>query len=398
MASRVDALRADGMVHAPGLVMSIRIAVGWVLVAMGLLVMYGIAWDSTWHGSVGRDKGFLSPPHALMYSSAAAAGLLCIATILAETWRYRTGGGVDDTNSVPIVRVFHAPVGVPVAGFGILAMVLAGPLDNYWHTLYGIFINAWQPFHMMGILGGGIWGLGNLYLWGALVLHAPRPTRAPVVWAGFLTAAMVMLRLMMTMSYPALHVFQTTQVGAMRIMTYPVILTLTTVWLLCAVRAVLRGRWMASAAVLALLAFHFVIQLTVPWLVRAQALAEGRTFFNPTLIPAFSLDRLAPDVGVLLGAAVLDVLWNQFGRGLSSRRIAAQVGAASGLAFWLVGAITTLLAAQGMARLTLPPALHLRPAATWLDALAALPLTAAAGAASAVLGRAVGEVLRRNPR
>lgn len=395
------AIRIAAGIRTGTAVRSVRRAVGALLVLLGFLVMYGIAWDSTWHGSVGRDKGFLSPPHALMYASAAIAGVLCAGATLFETVQYYRRSGVHDANAVRFLFLFHAPIGLLLSGFGILAMVLAGPLDNYWHSLYGIFVNAWQPLHMMGLIGGGIWGIGTIYLWGALLVQARRAGEpAHVETWGFLAAATVLMRLMMTLSYPALHVFQTMIVGGFRFMTYPVVFTLTTVWLLWAVQAVLERRRSAFALVFALLAFHLLIQVTVPWIVRVQAAVEGRTFFNPTLVPAFNLDRLAPDLGLLVGALVITAMWSARGSraASASRRWTAMAGAIAGSLCWIAGTITTIFAARGMTRLTLPAGLYMMPAATPADALAALPLALTVGALSALLGKGMSEVLRRNSR
>lgn len=400
VATRAGAIGVVTRVRADTAVRTLRQSIGALLVLFGLLVMYGIAWDSTWHGSVGRDKGFLSPPHLLMYASAASAGLLCIGGVLVETLLYYRRAGVNDSNTVGFLRLFHAPIGLLLSGYGILAMVLAGPLDNYWHSLYGIFINAWHPLHMMGLIGGGIWGLGLLYLWGALLVHARRtgePGRVEIL--GFLATATVLMRVMMTISYPGLHVYQTTVVGGVRFMTFPVIFAFATIWLLWIVQTILRHRWSAFLPVIALLAFHLVIQLTVPWIVHTQAAAEGRAFFNSTLIPSFNPDRLAPDLNLLLGALIVStVLSVRANMRAPSRRLTLAAGAAVAALCWIGCTITAILAAQGLARVIFPAGLSMMPAATLQDGLVALPLTLAAGALSALLGQGIGEILRRNPR
>ncbi len=391
MVSRAEAGRLDVRVDRAAAVRATRRIFGALLVFLGFSVMYGLAWDATWHGTVGRDKGFLSPPHALMYGSAAIAGLLCLAAVLIETARFRSAAGVNEGNSVTVLGTFHAPIGVLLAGFGVLTMVLAGPLDNYWHTLYGIFISAWHPFHMMGLIGGAIWGLGNLYFWSALLVSAGRTGHSSSVEIlGSLAAVTVLLRLMMTISYPALTVFQTGAVGTLRFMTYPAVLALTTLWLLWVTQRILPGRRTGVLSVLLLLGFHGIIQLTIPWLVRTQAALEERTFLNPTLIPSFNLDRLAPDAGLLAVALLLGAA--------AGRLRPAAVGVLAGVTYWIVGAATAAAAAHLSSRVVFPPGLSFARAATASDALVALPITVIAAVFSAVLGQGVSEVLRRNPR
>jgi hypothetical protein len=119
------------------------------LMAQGL---YGSTWDIQWHAAVGRDS-FFTPPHLLMYSSTTLAGLVALALILWDTWRFRRGDpGVTAANTTQLLG-FHAPLGMYVAGFGMFAMGAAAPFDNYWHELYGIDVTLWAPAIVMGLLG-----------------------------------------------------------------------------------------------------------------------------------------------------------------------------------------------------------------------------------------------------
>src|SRR5713101_2694911 len=71
--------------------------------------------------------------------SVAIEGLLCLGMVLAETIRYRRRmPGVNDQTTSKVLRIFHAPLGFIVTGFGMFMILLAAPLDNYWHVLYGI--------------------------------------------------------------------------------------------------------------------------------------------------------------------------------------------------------------------------------------------------------------------
>src|SRR5262249_41045997 len=113
---------------------------------------------------VGRDQ-FWTPPHTLIYSCVAGAGLLALTVVLISTMRYYRGvPGVDDGSTIPIFRFFHAPQGFVIAGFVALLSLISAPLDNYWHELYGIDIALWAPFHMMGVTGGMIGILGMVYI------------------------------------------------------------------------------------------------------------------------------------------------------------------------------------------------------------------------------------------
>ena len=51
-----------------------------------------------------------------------------------------------------------------MAGFGALLGALAFPLDDYWHTLYGIDVTLWAPFHVMIISSMVMVGVGTLFV------------------------------------------------------------------------------------------------------------------------------------------------------------------------------------------------------------------------------------------
>src|ERR1700736_3735613 len=138
----------------------LRRSAAWVMLFFLLQGELGAIWDREWHFFVGRDW-FWTPPHTLIYSSVAGAGLVALVVVLADTVRYYRGApGVDSTSTISVFKFFHAPLGFVITGFGTVVMLSAAPLDNYWHNLYGIDIALWAPFHMMGVTGGVIGILG----------------------------------------------------------------------------------------------------------------------------------------------------------------------------------------------------------------------------------------------
>ncbi|HYF62352.1 MAG TPA: hypothetical protein VD886_06030, partial [Herpetosiphonaceae bacterium] len=115
--------------------------------AMATLVV-GTAWDTQWHVAVGRDRA-LTAPHVMMLFGIALAGLVSLALVLANTWRFRRGVAVTPANSSRVLGFFQAPAGLVLAGTGALLAAVAFPLDDYWHSLYGIDVTLWAPFHVM---------------------------------------------------------------------------------------------------------------------------------------------------------------------------------------------------------------------------------------------------------
>jgi hypothetical protein len=145
----------------------LRLVAATAMLVGAFLLLFGAAWDGQWHAAVGRDR-FLTPPHTLMYAGATAIGLLCIGMVILETLRYYRGApGVNEQTTSRVLKIFHAPLGFIVTGFGILMILIQAPLDNYWHLLYGIDITVWSPFHIMGLLGGLIAFLGIIYTFGS---------------------------------------------------------------------------------------------------------------------------------------------------------------------------------------------------------------------------------------
>ena len=51
-------------------------------------------------------------------------------------------------------------IGLVLAGLGALLAAAAFPLDDYWHSLYGIDVTLWAPFHVMIGTAMGLAGVG----------------------------------------------------------------------------------------------------------------------------------------------------------------------------------------------------------------------------------------------
>jgi hypothetical protein len=125
---------------------------------------FGLAWDRSWHDYLGRDR-FWIPPHIMIYSGMGVTGLVALFMVLIETVRYYQGKpGVDDSSTIRVLRVFVAPMGFVMLGFGTLSDLIAAPLDNYWHSLYGIDVTLWSPFHLMGLTSSIFAGMGLIYV------------------------------------------------------------------------------------------------------------------------------------------------------------------------------------------------------------------------------------------
>src|SRR4051794_19027538 len=338
--ARVGALmgRAPRSVHltADGERVEHRWRLGAALLLLWLLFQanLGLQWDIRWHGAVGRDS-FWTAPHLLIYSGVLLAGLLCLAVVLTTTWRSRhSDAGVTEANTIAVFRVFRGPLGFVVAGFGLLVLLLAAPLDDYWHRLYGIEVALWAPFHLMGIVGGGIAGLGTLY---ALAAEATRArTRGWVRWrlGGYsglelltLFAAAGLLTGMLTLAQPAVWEYPTLDVGAARlVLVYPLLLVFPVTLLGAAAVRFTRRPGAASVLVGLYVLRQLATGAFVPWAIHVAVAQQGLAYRSPAAEPRFSGLNLAVAAALLVPALLIDLVAWRGGRALASPRVPTGAG------------------------------------------------------------------------
>ena len=142
MSVRASDLPFDA-VRAPVEALTLKRAVLWGLVASKVVAGWGVQWDIQWHVVIGRDS-FWIPPHLMTYAGVSAAVILSFGMLALETWR---GTGAIRVLGLLGSRGFH------LAAWGMAVTVLAAPIDDLWHRLFGIDVTLWSPPHLMGILG-----------------------------------------------------------------------------------------------------------------------------------------------------------------------------------------------------------------------------------------------------
>src|SRR5713101_3049617 len=83
----------------------------WFLLYLALQAELGLAWDRNWHDLIGRDQ-FWTLPHIMLYAGVGGAGITALSIIMADTLRYYLKKpGVDDSSTICILGIFHAPLG-----------------------------------------------------------------------------------------------------------------------------------------------------------------------------------------------------------------------------------------------------------------------------------------------
>ena len=132
---------------------------------------WGLAWDIQWHMTIGRDSFWIAP-HLMIYGSVVAGFVLSWGVLAYEWWR-----------GIPTTRGFR------LAAWGLVLVVLAAPIDDLWHRLFGLDVTLWSPPHLLALFGSAVSTLGCLMI--ALEVYSPesRLGRATLLLGGALLYA-----------------------------------------------------------------------------------------------------------------------------------------------------------------------------------------------------------------
>ncbi len=374
----------------------------WLMLYLLLQAELGLAWDRQWHDLVGRDQ-FWIPPHIMIYTGIGAAGLIALGLVLTDTLRYRRkAAGVDDTSTIGVLWLFHAPLGFILLGFGTLIDLLAAPFDNYWHQLYGIDVTLWSPFHIMGTIGGIVAGLGLIYAFAseaALVRAAGHPTRHFLGLNGPEWGTLLLLAALMELTLPPLTAFTPITLGSLSLLTYPFPLACIGGFCLVSAVQITRKAGAATLTVILLWMVALVTQTFVPWALRNTVAAFGLSFRYSGRQPAFNVTLALLPLLFLIFALLVDgvAYWQH-------RRSEVLDDSLQGA--WLLGALLALPAVIVpawivQALMALAPIIPLPPIPPdvarvielrWSDLPLTLLFTLAGGATTAALGAALGDI------
>jgi hypothetical protein len=364
----------------------------------------GAVWDREWHAYVGRDQ-FWTPPHTLIYSCVSGVGLMVLALVLVETWRYRRGAeGVNDASTVRVFGFFHAPLGFVIAGFGALLALASAPLDNYWHELYGIDVAMWAPFHLMGITGGMIGIFGLVYIFASEAAIDRRRERVGRRWLG-LTAlewgALLVLASMMNFTLTGFLQFPVATIGPLSVSTYPLPLVMSGIFSFVSAQRLTRRPGASLILVFLLLLNTLAVELFIPWAIRTGVAWQGLAY-RTDKIPSFSWSYALLPLVFLIPALAVDglALWSRrrgepFGK---SVRALALIGAGITPPIVLLAPFI-LQTYSSFAPIFLPQPGLLVPPALWVVVVGGFALIVLGiGALGAILGADFGDVWRRNVR
>ena len=132
-----------------------RFLVGCILVSTGILLAEsGGSWDITNH-LLNKPETFFSPPHVILYSGIALG--LVGASIMFLYWRLYT----IYISTIKEEKNSKMDLSIKLVISGVSMLILAGPLDFFWHSAFGLD-GLLSPPHLtltIGMLAGSIGAL-----------------------------------------------------------------------------------------------------------------------------------------------------------------------------------------------------------------------------------------------
>jgi hypothetical protein len=143
--SRTD---SSATVRSSSTTLALRRFALWGIVVGKLVGGWGVQWDIQWHIQIGRDSFWIAP-HVMTYAGVTIVVLLSFGILAWDTLRRGPRLPADEITVMGMTstRGFH------LAAWGIALTVLAAPIDDAWHRLFGIDVTLWSPPHLLGLLG-----------------------------------------------------------------------------------------------------------------------------------------------------------------------------------------------------------------------------------------------------
>jgi len=141
-------------------VIVVRRAALWILLTTKLTAGWGLGWDIRWHVLIGRDSFWIAP-HVLIYASVAVAVVVSLGVIALETRGVR-GGYAPSGRTMRLtpgaIQLFGlvGTRGFHLAWLGMALVIVAAPIDDLWHRLFGPDVTLWSPPHLLGLLGAQV--------------------------------------------------------------------------------------------------------------------------------------------------------------------------------------------------------------------------------------------------
>lgn len=373
--------------HTPSLsaVLTLRVTGGLIALLGALISFFGTSWDIQWHALIGRDRTLI-PPHEMMLTGITLSGIAALTVIMTETIWARRYRGMAQQGPL-FAGLLAGPLGAYIVGYAALNAAVAFPLDTYWHTLYGIDVTLWAPFHIMIISGMALMAFGSVYLLASAAhlaarLHARKIERS--AYAGMIGAFAASLSLFTLLVAEGSGPDRSVSLGFVSFSLFPVLAGLLLGCMLGGAVYALPRKWVATSVVGVSFLFVLIDQLGVPpaltWLMHIEQLTYRAGHSNP---PPISLVAVAWPLLTLVSAFLIDLCVQRARQqGWSERRLFMSIALAL-----LVGGIPLSLEAP-LAALDLAGSLGVP------GTLLSLALGGLGCVLGTMLGRSVGETTR----
>lgn len=326
-------------VHSLRSVWLLRLSLGLATLFGAMVFLLGTSWDIQWHSLIGRDRTLI-PPHIMMLGGVTLCGVAALGAILIETIWARSNSSVAK-NSTAFADAFHGSLGAYITGFAALNAAIAFPLDSYWHSLYGIDVAIWAPFHVMFAAGMAIVALGAAYmLMSAAQLSASEGATVPtrIAYIGTIFALATMMGIFTLLLFDAMGHRGMIDLGFMIVNVFPLLSLLLVSWTFIAAVVAIPWRWVATSIVGVYILSALVMQLFVPtatgWLMAIEHLGFRQTPDNPGISLVTFEWPLMP---ILVALGVDIVIRIAHRRGWTFRRIVITL-----LPIFLLGAIPSI--------------------------------------------------------
>jgi hypothetical protein len=290
---------------------TLRLVLGYIVLLGSMIFLLGTGWDIQWHALIGRDRTLI-PPHVMMLSGVVLSGAAALLATITET-ALAHRHPVVRKNGIQFANMFHGSLGAYIAGYAALNAAIAFPLDSYWHSLYGIDVAIWAPFHMMFFVGMVIVALGATFM----LISAAKFARESRVYAGEcigyiggIVGAGTILGLVTTLLFdPLSNSDMLIRLGSMSINVFFFLSGFAVAWIIVSIAIALPWRWTATYSMIVYLLVAFAIARFVPPATVALVTAEHQTFRVAS--PGIALVAFEWPLAPLLGAIVIDLLFQR---------------------------------------------------------------------------------------
>ena len=207
------------------------------------------------------------------------SGIVALISILIETRLTRRYPDLQ-AYSTEFLGILHSSLGLYLVGFGAVCSAVAFPLDTYWHSLYGIDISLWAPFHTMIYMGGVLSSIGVIYLLlSAAHLAEMQQERwtARLSYASLIVALGILLSKFSTFLTPALKGYQL-HLGFLTLNFFPILLAATAVFVCVLTVRLVPWTGAASMVVIVFLLIFLLVSAFVPPMMTLLVQAEHETY------------------------------------------------------------------------------------------------------------------------